>query len=440
MARKKRKAAPWAYSTGEEPHTVYVFERYPGSMLYIQAWNPVTKKRPKKSLGHKDRERAKTEALVLHQMLVKGAPMAHEPATVGAVLAAYLTHRTPKKAKAQQPEDRRRAALWNRVLGPRRKVDSLGRAEWESFIDQRSTGAIDATGKAITYVGDGPRISVAPRTVDADLVFINAVFNWARSWNGPDGRPLLERNPWGAVAPGVKRTLVRPKAAAIARPVASYDRYLTLLAVADRVLMECRKDTPGAVLVEVGRAQYRLGEGPVMKWMTPSYFRDLLELAESSGRRISAICRLTYDRLRWERGEIVQVQWPPLKGETEKWVTISNDTRATLKRIVTARPGVGARWMFPSPRKSAQPITKRLAFDWMQRAEALAGLPHLPQGAWHPYRRKWATERKHHPTADVMAVGGWTDDRSLKESYQHADDETMEAVVNEPRKLRERKA
>ena len=42
-------------------------------------------------------------------------------------------------------------------------------------------------------------------------------------------------------------------------------------------------------------------------------------------------------------------------------------------------------------------------------AEEKAGLEHLKGGAWHPFRRKWAPERKDLPPVDVKATGGWRD-------------------------------
>jgi hypothetical protein len=67
----------------------------------------------------------------------------------------------------------------------------------------------------------------------------------------------------------------------------------------------------------------------------------------------------------------------------------------------------------------------------------LAKLPHLRHGGYHAYRRKWGTERKHLPDADVMAAGGWSDPRSLKEAYQHADPQTTLNVVLNRKELRE---
>ena len=62
-------------------------------------------------------------------------------------------------------------------------------------------------------------------------------------------------------------------------------------------------------------------------------------------------------------------------------------------------------------------------------------------GLGTPFRRKWATERKHLPIQDVAQAGAWSpnDLRTLQTIYQTADDQTLYAVMSEPRKLREAK-
>lgn len=40
--------------------------------------------------------------------------------------------------------------------------------------------------------------------------------------------------------------------------------------------------------------------------------------------------------------------------------------------------------------------------------------------------------RKHLPVQDVALAGGWKDLKSLQESYQQADPETVESVVLDP--------
>lgn len=75
---------------------------------------------------------------------------------------------------------------------------------------------------------------------------------------------------------------------------------------------------------------------------------------------------------------------------------------------------------------------------WLRVAEVHADLPKLKGGLWHPYRRKWATERKHRSPTDVAAAGGWKDLDTLLRCYQQPDDESLLAVMIEGRKLRER--
>jgi len=84
------------------------------------------------------------------------------------------------------------------------------------------------------------------------------------------------------------------------------------------------------------------------------------------------------------------------------------------------------------------PLSRGVATTWLRQAEKLAELKPLPGGAWHPFRRRWATERTHLPAKDVAAVGGWVDTTTLEKCYQVADAETMGRVVMEPRHLRRR--
>ena len=85
--------------------------------------------------------------------------------------------------------------------------------------------------------------------------------------------------------------------------------------------------------------------------------------------------------------------------------------------------------LFPSDEADGVPLRTDVAARWLLEAEASAKLPKLEQGVWHPYRRLWASERKHLPDVDVAAAGGWKDTVALKRSYQHADPDTILAVV-----------
>lgn len=98
---------------------------------------------------------------------------------------------------------------------------------------------------------------------------------------------------------------------------------------------------------------------------------------------------------------------------------------------------IGEQYLFPAPKAKGKPWSRWHARDLLERAEAAAELSPVDGGDFHPYRRKWATERKHLPLKDVMAAGGWRDRRSLETAYTHPDEETMYQVMAEPKKLRE---
>ena len=81
----------------------------------------------------------------------------------------------------------------------------------------------------------------------------------------------------------------------------------------------------------------------------------------------------------------------------------------------------------------------RHLFDkWLSVAEKKAKLPKLDGGLWHPYRRKWAIERKDLSAADVAAAGGWKDLTTLLEVYQQPDARSVLVVTSTTLKLREK--
>ena len=95
---------------------------------------------------------------------------------------------------------------------------------------------------------------------------------------------------------------------------------------------------------------------------------------------------------------------------------------------------VGDGWLFPQEEQDAPDSTDMLS-QRLRRAEAKAGLPKLDGGVWHPFRRKWRTERKHLPDRDVMDAGGWADERTMRECYEQSDDGTLVSVMECPMKL-----
>lgn len=125
--------------------------------------------------------------------------------------------------------------------------------------------------------------------------------------------------------------------------------------------------------------------------------------------------------LRWRAEEDkLGVEW---------WAPVTPDVRKALEQLRRARPGVGDALLFPGPNDPAEPVTIQLATASLRRAEKLAGFELLPGGAWHAFRRAWATARKHLSPKDVAAVGRWVDTTTLQRCYQAPDLATMESVV-----------
>ncbi len=170
-----------------------------------------------------------------------------------------------------------------------------------------------------------------------------------------------------------------------------------------------------------------------------SYLSEILDIANGTGRRLSAILGLTYDDLLLDVEPYGAIRWP---AETDKIgretiVPVSPAVRAALEHAIAERPGIGKTPIFPSPTDRQAPMSRHLADAWLREAEKKAKLTPQEGSLWHAYRRKWATERKHLPATDVAEAGGWAGPETLQRVYQQPDPETMLAVVLGGGELRE---
>jgi hypothetical protein len=107
--------------------------------------------------------------------------------------------------------------------------------------------------------------------------------------------------------------------------------------------------------------------------------------------------------------------------------------RAALERYLRLQPRLGSAPLFPNLKRPDEAISKIAADHLLRPAERRAKLPKFDRGLWHPYRRAWASSRKHLPDVDVSRAGGWRDLATMKASCQLADPATMlKAIENEP--------
>jgi integrase len=401
QSAKKKK--PWSQSVGDYGDRIRVYETDSGIIYYDISSRGIMGR----SLRHRDRKRAVQWAKEQNAKMVTGDDIAlGSTARLKKVFDLYLDRQTPTKSESQQDADRQRVALWTRVLGPTKDLSRLTKDEWMDFTRDRGGGAIDARGKPVPV---DQRTPVRPGTVAADLQFLRAVLRWAC-----DDRGLMRSDP------SAKFKL--PKDINVRREIASDDRFQAIRAVSDQILME------------VGRGKTARKER--------SYLSELLTIVNGTARRISAVCQLRHEDLRLDKTTsrpFGAIRWPE---ETDKegreWTTpINAEVRDALDRIRRERPGI-AGYLFPAPRNPEKPIHKDLASGWLEQAEKLANLPKQEGTLWHAYRRKWVTERKHLPDADVEKAGGWAKgSTAMKLCYEQADDSTVLEVVTQPRKLRE---
>jgi integrase len=157
-----------------------------------------------------------------------------------------------------------------------------------------------------------------------------------------------------------------------------------------------------------------------------------LVLLEATGRRRGSIMGLRWSDFDFEGKRVTWRADQDKKGRT--WVVAYSDeffagVREFQKKLGTVGGPVFARE--ENPDESAPP---ELLSQRVRQAEDAARLPKLVGGTCHPYRRKWRTERSHHPIKAVAVAGGWSDFDTMLKCYDQPDDADLLAVTSEPRK------
>lgn len=396
MSKRKKL---WSLTVGGYGYSVRIYERRPGGALYLRFWDPLIKGWVKESQEHTDREVAEKDARELSgTLLAAGTAAAQGKLTVSALLNRYERERSRHKKGIQPKEDARRIAIWSAFLLPTRDVRTIDFPTLDAFVRARRAGGI---------VVKDHELAKSPNdtTIGADIVFLQAALNWATLVTLEDGSRLLATNPIARYA--------RPSNKHPNRPIATYDRYLKLRKVANSIDSQ-------------------------------KVFGEFLDLVESLGWRVSALCQLKasdIDRTKLETSPYgrLRKRAESDKEGVEMWVPLPKLARQALDRVMKRTRAIGDRWIFPAPKVKDQCWTKRWASELLDRAEKKAGLDHVKGSAFHAFRRKWATERKALPAADVAMAGGWRDTKTLEAVYQQSDELTMLAVMMEPRKLREAK-
>lgn len=374
----------WRESLGERGLRVVLFERRPGGPPYREVYVGGKRAATKKSLGHRDKERAVADAYRLLAHLKSRKELhSRERIALSSLFDIYVespAHQAKKDRTRREDEQKLRWVV--EFLGPQRDVRSITSDDVERYKQARMRGEC------------GSRKRVGARTVAADLVAVQTMLNWGTRQRDGRAQPLLEFNPLRGLKLPAERN---PK-----RPVETYDRYVKLMEVADEV-----------------------------DWRLPL----ALTLAESTGRRIGAILKLRLEDVDLKRSPHGWIRFRAEHDKTghEQWVPISDGARRVLleHRLRLS----DSEWLFPSERKPGQPVDRSTMDRRLRMAYDKAELKPLDGGLWHPWRRKWATERKNMPLKDVALARGWRNTATLLQSYQQADEVTVSRVVLSAAKL-----
>ncbi len=169
-----------------------------------------------------------------------------------------------------------------------------------------------------------------------------------------------------------------------------------------------------------------------MDWRLPL----ALALAESTGRRIGSILQLRRSDVDLDRLPFGRVVFRAENQKTgfEHWLPLSEEC-GTQVLIHLRKLPADEEWLFPTERKTGAAVHHWVLSERLREAYERAELDTLRGGLWHPWRRKWATERKDMPLRDVAAAGGWKEPTTLLKCYQQPDEKTIQKVVLEAPKL-----
>jgi integrase len=402
----------WTRSLGERGMRVRLFEKRRNGTFYRTIW---VRGQGRDHASLKTRDRNEAERLgrvLLAELLRQEETTKSQRLTLGALwqryeteCAAYLDNKLDTRR-----DDASRAKILLAFFGEQCDVRTLTARDQGAYAARRKAGGI--------VLADGVKTRlVRVRSAEMDLVLLHAMLGWATTVRLPNGARLLDANPLS----GVRREREQNPA----RPVASWERFQrtrTAMRKLQQEAAECRAADPDSVTAEMDETRWAKME-------------LALVLAEATGRRLGSIRQLRWEDIDFSRRTI---RWrAEFDKKGKEWVIPMPDSLAEELKQFRMRFGAITGWIFAGERKLDQPMDRHLFDKWLHVAERKAKLPKLEGGLWHPYRRKWATERKHHSLKDVAAAGGWKDTETLLTCYQQPDADTLLAVMSEPKKMRD---
>jgi integrase len=367
-------------SVGHYGAKVAVLRRRPGAPLLLRWTDPNTRKRRYRQLTDKVLTKAKAAALELAtELYAVREGTTRDPGTTWAqLLDWYVQYWLPLSRPKQAKTDALELRIWRAVLPLHQPVHALPPVILERFKLQRKAGTLNIPDTTL-------KANCTDRVVGLDLEWLRRVVN------------LGMKNPAMLITRSPLVQVVIPDTPQPRRPIASDERFDAVRAVADQVGSQ-------------------------------GLFGGLLDLVKALGWRVSALCAL--------RLEDVQLERVYKRAESDKegmagWVPVSSWLQPRLAALLEARTAldVPGPWLFPKISNPQEHWHGDYAAACLQSAEKTAGVPPLEGGKFHPYRRLWATKRKHLPVVDVAFAGGWKNIETLQRHYQLVSEADVRAVM-----------
>ena len=345
-------------------------------------------RRLSRSLKHREWARAKKQAdefaagFAEPEMHGK-AEAEPEPLTLETLFDIYGEEVTPTKCEQARRHDRAATRMFLGCFGRNRDPATLSKRDWDRFIRARRAGRVGASASP-----------VSDRTIEYDLKFLIAVFNWAAKSRDEHGRLLLDSNPL--------KGLTTPKEKNPVRVVLSEEEYQALL--------------------EVSR--------PV-DWR----FRVALVVAHETGHRIGAIRQLRWSDIDMEGG-VVRWRAEHEKSGYEHRTPVTAEAVAVFREARTRNPETGDTVVLPSPKYRSRCVSCSWTQRWWEKAVALAGLESKRGRGWHSLRRKFASDLMDQPLKVLCELGGWKTAKTVLHCYQRADEAQLRTALESRRRVR----
>ena len=159
------------------------------------------------------------------------------------------------------------------------------------------------------------------------------------------------------------------------------------------------------------RAAAESDENAVRKWWRMEF---AMFLADATGQRASTLQRLvaadfSLDATNGFAEATLTVRPESIKMGYEVEVPLPVEVAAECHRHLARLGVVGRALVFPQQRDDRKHLGTDQLSQWLHEVEREAGLPPIKGGVWHPFRRKWRTDRDGQPLAVVMQLGAWKD-------------------------------